>query len=243
MPEAAEMGSTTWSTACWRTRNSPPGRKPGVCNYGRAGLEEIANKVDVNGPQVQALIRTLLDHPVAVTSTLAGYESFVRNWPPMPFLVRQRASMLAEAWSGLETRAGLAARAEKSLWTAAFTREMAFARAFAAAGGVLMAGCDPTGYRAVLPGFGDQRNIELLVEAGFTPLEAIRIATLNGAVYLGQDKEIGPIATGKQAELVVVKGDPAKDITAVEPVELVKKGVGYDPGKLIESTRGMAGAR
>ena len=121
---------------------------------------------------------------------------------------------------------------------------MAFERAFAAAGGLLMAGYDPTGNGAVLPGFGDQRNIELLVEAGFTPLEAIRIATLNGAVYLGPDKEIGSIATGKQADLVVVRGDPAKEITTVEDVELViKKGVGYDPGKLIESTRGLAGAR
>ena len=96
----------------------------------------------------------------------------------------------------------------------------------------------------VLAGFGDQREIELLVEAGFSSVEAIQIATLNGARYLGRDKQIGTIAPGKQADLVVVKGDPAKNISAVENVEYVfKHGTGYDPSKLIESTRGMVGIR
>lgn len=53
--------------------------------------------------------------------------------------------------------------------------EMAFERAFVQAGGTLLAGCDPTGNGAVLAGYGDQREVELLVEAGFTPLEALRI--------------------------------------------------------------------
>lgn len=107
-----------------------------------------------------------------------------------------------------------------------------------------LAACDPTGYGAVLPGFGDQRNLELLVEAGFTPEEAIQIYTQNGAKYLGRQDRIGTVAIGKQADLVVVTGDPAKDISAVEHVDFVfKNGVGYDPGKLIESTGGMVGIR
>src|SRR6185312_6160882 len=68
----------------------------------------------------------------------------------------------------------------------------------------------------VLPGFGDQREIELLVDAGFPPVEAIKIATLNGAVYLGRDKQIGSVAAGKNADLVVVKGDPSKQISDIE---------------------------
>ena len=84
----------------------------------------------------------------------------------------------------------------------------------------------------MLPGFGDQREIELLVEAGFSPVEAIKIATLNGAVYLGRDKQIGSIAAGKNADLVVIKGDPSKQISDVENVEIVfKDGVGYDSQK------------
>jgi cytosine/adenosine deaminase-related metal-dependent hydrolase len=85
---------------------------------------------------------------------------------------------------------------------------MDFEIAFVKAGGLLLAGPDPTGNGGVLPGFGDQREIELLVEAGFTPVEAIHIATENGALYLGQQDRIGTLAPGKQADLVLIKGDP-----------------------------------
>jgi imidazolonepropionase-like amidohydrolase len=115
-------------------------------------------------------------------------------------------------------------------------------RAFVAAGGLLIAGPDPTGLGNVVPGFGDQREIELLVEAGFSPVEAIKIATLNGAVYLGREKEIGSLAAGKNADLVVIKGDPSKNISDVENIEIVfKDGVGYDSQKLLDSVRGRYG--
>jgi hypothetical protein len=76
---------------------------------------------------------------------------------------------------------------------------MAMELAFAKAGGTLVVGTDPTGYGGVVAGFSNQRAVELLVEAGFTPLEAIRIATLNGATYLGRQDRIGSVAVGKQA--------------------------------------------
>jgi imidazolonepropionase-like amidohydrolase len=120
----------------------------------------------------------------------------------------------------------------------------AFERDFVKQGGLLMAGCDPTGYGGVLPGFGDQRNLELLVEAGFTPEEAIHLATENGAQWLGEDSQLGTIAVGKAADLVVVDGNPAAHIADVEKVDTVyKDGVGYDPQKLIESVRGLVGLR
>jgi len=122
--------------------------------------------------------------------------------------------------------------------------EMQFEREFVAAGGLLMAGCDPTGYGGVVPGFGDQRNIELLVEAGFTPAEAIRIATLNAAKFLGKDATIGSIAPGKAADLVILGGNPAEKIESVEKVETVfKDGVGYNPTALIQSVTGLVGLR
>jgi imidazolonepropionase-like amidohydrolase len=93
-----------------------------------------------------------------------------------------------------------------------------------------------------LPGFGDQREIELLVEAGFTPVEAIRIATLNGAIYEGRQASIGSIEVGKNADLVVIKGDPSQHITDIENTEIVfKDGVGYDSAKLIRSVAGRYG--
>jgi enamidase len=119
---------------------------------------------------------------------------------------------------------------------------MAFERAFVNAGGLLIAGTDPTGGGGLVPGFSNQRALELLVEAGFTPLEAIRIGTLNGARYLGREALTGSLAVGKLADLVVLNGDPSADIAAVRTVEWVfRQGVGYDPKTLIESVRGKAG--
>jgi hypothetical protein len=131
-----------------------------------------------------------------------------------------------------------------SPWPAAFKKEMEFEHGFAQAGGLLLAGLDPTGMGGVIAGFGDQREVELLVEAGFTPVEAIHIATSNGAQYLGESDKIGTIAPGRQADLVVIKGDPAKNIEDIENVETVfKDGIGYDSAKLIESVRGVVGSR
>ena len=122
------------------------------------------------------------------------------------------------------------------------TGKTALERAFAKAGGRLIAGTDPTGGGGVVPGYSNQRQLELLVEAGFSPLEAIRIGTLNGAEYLGRDKSIGSIAVGKQADLIVVDGNPAQTIADVRRVETVfRQGVGYDPVKLVESVRGRVG--
>jgi hypothetical protein len=164
------------------------------------------------------------------------------NRPPMD---RENAALgalsLQASKEFLLKRAGIAEHGfpEKTL-----KLEMQFEREFVAAGGLLMAGCDPTGYGGVVPGFGDQRNIELLVEAGFTPVEAIRIATLNGAKFLGKDADIGSIARGKAADLVVLGGNPAEKIESVEKVETVfKDGVGYDPAALIQSVSGLVGLR
>ena len=124
-----------------------------------------------------------------------------------------------------------------------FQKEMEFERAFVKAGGTLLAGLDPTGIGGTIAGFGDQREVELLVEAGFTPLEAIKIATLNGAEFLGEGR-IGSLATGKQADIVIVKGDPSAKIEDIENVEVVfKDGVGWDSKKLIESVKGQVGIR
>jgi hypothetical protein len=205
----------------------------------------MANTLDVTSAPVMAMIHNLVAHHVAVTSTLAVFEMSMPNRPPMNFLMREKDSMMPQAWTSvMETRVLIAEHADKSVMPAAMKKEMQFEREFVAAGGLLMAGCDPTGYGATLPGFGDERNLELLVDAGFTPEQAIQIYTQNGAKYLGREDRIGTIAVGKQADLVVVTGDPAKDISAVEHVNYVfKKGVGYNPESLTDSARGMVGIR
>jgi imidazolonepropionase-like amidohydrolase len=107
---------------------------------------------------------------------------------------------------------------------------------------MLIAATDPTGSGGIIPGYANQRQVELLVEAGFTPLEAISISTLNGARYLGRADRVGTIAVGKQADLVVVKGNPAATITDIRNVETVfRRGFGFDPAKLIGSVAGQVG--
>jgi len=212
-------------------------KKPDVCPS--SGSSSWA-KQDVNGPQVQELIHDLVAHHVAVTSTLPVFEAGVPGRPKLQ--TRTLDAMSAEsAHSYLTARARVAL---DSPMTALMRKEMDFEVAFVKAGGLLLAGPDPTGNGGVLPGFGDQREIELLVEAGFTPVQAIQIATENGATYLGQQDRIGTLAPGKQADLVLIKGDPSKRIEEIENVETVfKAGIGYDSQKLIDSVRGQVGIR
>jgi hypothetical protein len=212
-------------------------KKPDMCP---AGGSSSWAKQDVNGTQVQEMIHNLVSHHVAVTSTLPVFEAGAPGRPKLQ--ARTLDAMPAEsAQSYLTARAGVAV---DSPVTALMRKEMDFEVAFVKAGGLLLAGPDPTGNGGVLPGFGDQREIELLVEAGFTPVEAIQIATENGALYLGQQDRIGTLALGKQADLVLIKGDPSKKIDDIENVETVfKAGIGYDSKKLIDSVRGQVGIR
>src|SRR3984885_13972943 len=215
-----------------------PDKKSDVCPPSGGAMAWIP--LDVNGPQVQGLIQNLVSHHVAVTSTLPVFECGV---PGRPKLQRRTLdAMSAEsAQSYLTARAGVTL---DSPMTSLMRKEMDFEVAFVKAGGLLLGGPDPTGNGGVLPGFGDQREIELLVEAGLTPLQAIQTLTSNGAMYLGRQDQIGTLAAGKQADLVLIKGDPSKTIEDVENVETVfKAGVGYDSKKLIESVRGQVGIR
>jgi hypothetical protein len=212
-------------------------KKPDICPQG--GSKSWVN-LDINGSQVQGLIQDLVSHHVAVTSTLPVFEAFLPGRPKLDSRVLDAMSP-ASASSYLIARARIAIDAPIA---ALYKKELQFEYAFAKAGGLLLGGPDPTGNGGVLPGFGDQKEIELLVEAGFTPLEAIRAGTLNGATFLGQQDHIGSIAPGKQADLVLIKGDPSKKIEDIENVETVfKDGVGYDSKKLIESVRGQVGIR
>lgn len=243
--EAADMGIDNLEHGIAVDTEFYPGKKPGVCPGQSVAETEMADKVVMNSPPVLAMIHDLVQRHVAITSTLAIFESFAPNRPPMEIQAREQSSMSPEAWAGvLAARSQIAEHAAKSTWPAMLKKEMQFEREFVSAGGLLIAGCDPTGYGAVLPGFGDQRNVELLVESGLSPVHAIRIATLNGAIYLGRDRKIGSIAAGKQADIVVLKADPSQNIRNIESVEMVfKHGVGYDSQALIDSVRGMVGIR
>jgi imidazolonepropionase-like amidohydrolase len=217
-------------------------KKPGVCPN-PAAADKALLTLEVSSGPIHEMIRDLVAHHVAITSTLPVFETLVANRAPLDSRVLDAMQPEARI-SYLRTRALISDGAAKSDWPALFKKELEFEREFVKQGGMLLAGLDPTGYGGVIAGFGDQREVELLVEAGLTPLEAIHIATANGAEFLGEGDKIGTLAAGKQADLVVIDGDPSGDIKDIEKVETVfKDGVSYDAAKLIESVRGTVGLR
>ena len=201
-------------------------------------------RVETGDADMRRTIDTLVRNRVAVTSTLAVFESYAMDALDVdrrvPIVLSAQLHDLFEQSQERRKDRKLAAQ---SWWAALLKKEMTFERAFVAAGGRLLAGADPTGWGAILAGYGDQRGLELLVSAGFSPEQAISIATSNGAAFL-KAPTIGRIAEGLTADLVVLRGDPSKDITAVRDVELVfKDGVAYDPEQLVASVAGTLGAR
>jgi imidazolonepropionase-like amidohydrolase len=213
-----------------------PGKQPDVCPPQAATRVEMAT-LDIASAPVRDMIADLVQHHVAITSTLAVFEAFDGGRPPLEQRFLDALNPDA-ALSYLSARG----RSRPGSFTAPLKKELEFEYAFVKAGGLLMSGADPTGNGGALAGFADQRNIELLVEGGFTPVEAIRVATWNAAQFLGEQDRIGSIAAAKQADLMVIDGDPAARIGDIEKVKLVfKDGIGYDPAKLLESVRGAVG--
>jgi imidazolonepropionase-like amidohydrolase len=235
--EAADLGIDNLEHGFVAATDFVADKQPDVCPGQGRGQQAVA-ALDENSPAFKALVQKLVERRVTLTSTLTVFETFTPG-RPLPPGIDVLAPQLKEQFEKTHART---AQNAQSNYARLFPKAMALERAFARAGGRLIAGTDPTGGGGVIPGYANQRQLELLVEAGFSPLEAIRIGTLNGAEYLGRDKTVGSIAVGKQADLMVVNGNPAQTIADVRQVEIVfRQGVGYDPIKLIESVRGRVG--
>src|SRR3954470_21691844 len=235
--EAADLGIDNLEHGFFAATDFVADKQPDVCPGQARGQQTMAS-LDENGEPFKALVKKLVDRKVALTSTLTVFETFTPGRPVPPGL-DVLVTPLKESFQRAYDRAS---QNTQSVYASLFPKGMRLERAFVNAGGTLVAGTDPTGSGGVVPGYADQRQIELLVEAGFTPLEAISIGTLHGAKYLGRDARIGSIAVGKQADIVVIDGDPSTRIGDIRKVETVfKKGVGFDPEKLIASVKGSVG--
>jgi enamidase len=234
--EAAALGIDNLEHGFLAATDFVADKQPDVCPGQGQGQQTIAS-LDPAGAPFQALVKTLVDRRVALTSTLTVFETFTPK-RPMPPGLDVLLPALREQFQQTFERVS----ARESIYSTLLPKAMALEKAFADAGGLLVAGTDPTGSGGVVPGFSNQRQIELLVEAGFSPVEAIRVATLNGARYLGRDARIGSIEVGKQADLVLVSGDPSTAIGDVRRVVTVfREGVGYDPVRLVQSVTGRVG--
>ncbi len=239
--EAAALGIDDLEHGFFVNTELDPGKKPDVCT--ESDGDDTLASMEPDGPAAKSLIADLVSHHVAVTSTLPVFEQQVAGHAPLwPRAMAVLAPEAREAYLYLRNLASNAPPEQRARRASTFQHGLALEHAFVAAGGLLIAGPDPTGNGGVIPGFGDLREVELLVEAGFRPEQAVRIATLNGAIYLGLQSRIGSIEPGKDADLVVVKGDPSRAINDIENVELVfKDGIGYDPAALLQSVRGRYG--
>ena len=234
--EAADLGIDNLEHGFLAATDFVKEKQPDVCPGQGRGQESIA-ALDENGEPFKALVKKLVDRRVALTSTLTVFETLTpgRPLPPgLDMLLPQLKKQFEDNYARTS--------AKPSNYVKLFPKAMALERAFVRAGGVLIAGTDPTGGGGVIPGYANQRQVELLVEAGFSPVEAIAIATRNGAAYLGRDARVGTIAFAKQADLVVVNGDPSRNIADIRNVETVfKHGLGFDPIKLRDSVKERVG--
>ena len=234
--EAADLGIDNIEHGFVLATDFNSEKKPDICLATTEQSRAAFLALTPESPAVRELFQILIQHHVAITSTLPVMEAYSSDRPTLQDRVFNVMSPQAQA--------GYLSQRLLQPVTRSLRKEMELEREFVKAGGTLLAGPDPTGIGGVVAGFGDQREVELLVEAGFTPLEAIHIATENGARFLEEENRIGTLAPGKQADLVVVRGDPSSRISDIEDVEIVfEDGVGYDPAKLLESVRGLVGLR
>jgi imidazolonepropionase-like amidohydrolase len=237
--EAAQMGIDNIEHGLLMDSDFYPDKRPDLCPNQYEVFDQL-DRMDDSDAAIRGAITDLVRHGVAVTSTLAIIETFTsREFAFDPRTLDVLVPGLQDVYR--QSRAHWIDRNNRGtqMWTAMLRKEMAFERAFAAAGGRLMAGADPTGWGGIVAGFADERELELLVEAGFTAEQAIKVASANGAAFLFESNDIGTIAPGKRADLVVVRGNPSVHIGDVRNVERVfKDGVGYDPGALIAGAAG-----
>ncbi|MBI4502406.1 MAG: amidohydrolase family protein [Gemmatimonadetes bacterium] len=236
--EAIEVGIDNLEHSWGPATDFDPNKKPDQCPPG-AGRDK--STLEVGSEPVQALIRNLVMHNVAITTTPAVSECAIPGRPPLRKEFTESLSPVTlEARMQNRRRPYTVADSLRVERNEANARR--FEKAFIKAGGHLQAGLDPTGSGCSLFGLGDQRNFELLVEGGFTPVETVKIMSYNGAKFLGQADSLGSIGVGKVADLVVLDGNLVQDPTAIERTTIVfKNGVGYDPAKLFSAVKGQVG--
>ncbi|MEX0891592.1 MAG: amidohydrolase family protein [Gemmatimonadota bacterium] len=238
--EAVAMGIDNLEHGLFANSEYYPGKEPDDCP---GGFRSHFPDLDVNGPEVQATFRDMIANDVAMTSTLVVYEISVPGRPP----IDERVFEMLAPEIAAEVRAISVQRRDPNsrggIDPAVYAKALEYEKAFVDAGGLLTAGVDPTGYGAAPPGLGDQRNYELLLEAGFTHPQVVQIMSANGAKALGIDDRTGTVETGKLAELVVIQGD-VEALGHIRNTRIVfRDGVGWDAPALMESVRGIVGIR
>ena len=200
--EAVDLGIDNLEHGLFTNTDFDPQKKPDVCPPNSMVRVSVAS---MTSDTAKSVIQKMIAKGVGMTSTLAVYETFFQNRPVKDERTLEAMSPEVRA-AYLNFRGTLDTASAPPLTAAMLKNAMVFDKAFVAAGGRLAAGVDPTGFGGALAGFGDQRNYELLVEAGFTPTQTIQIMSANGAKILGVYDKLGSIERGKLADACL--GDP-----------------------------------
>lgn len=232
--EAADLGIDNLEHGFFAATDWVTEKRPDECPQGDPRYLEI----DLEGPEFTELVEHLVDRGVAITSTLTVVERRAPNRPPPP------EGALDAMLPQLRERVLVALERVSDRGAALLTRYMAMEKAFYDAGGLLVVGTDPTGAGDVVPGYANQRALQLLAEMGLTVEQAVEVATRNGALYLERADDVGTVEAGKRADLVLMSGDPTADVEAFRRMTLVfKDGVAYDSERLFASVSGWVGVR
>jgi len=236
--EAVDLGIDNLAHGMLTDTDFDPQKKPDVCPSNSLMRVAVAS---LTSDTAKSVIQKMVAKGVGMTSTLAVFEPFFANRPTKD--ERTLEAMSPEVRTAYLNVRNNIDTASSPMFTAPMLKNaMAFEKAFVDAGGRLAAGVDPTGFGGALAGFGDQRNYELLIEAGFTPAQTIQIMSANGAKILGVYDKLGSIERGKLADLVVLDGNLVSDPSVIRKVTTVfKDGVGYDSAKLIAAVKGRVG--
>ncbi len=238
--EAVDLGIDNLEHGFFTATDFDPTKQPDVCPEGSFTRVAATNP---GGDIGHSVIQTMVSHKVPMTLTLAVLEPFFPNRPVSDQrTLDAMAPEVRQAYLRMRAHIDSGVAVKWPFTPDMLKNAMAFEKAFVDGGGLLAVGVDPTGIGGALPGFGDQRNYELLIEAGFTPPQVIEFMSANGAKVLGQYDEFGSIESGKRADLVVLNGNlPANPATIRKVTTVFKDGVGYDSPKLIASVAGHVG--
>ncbi len=234
--EAAEIGIDNIEHGFFQSSDFVGDKVENFCPAFKRG--RALAELPVDSPEMEDLMKFLIEKDVAVTSTLPVFEPYTGR---EVVLGGGLDAMSPEIKADLKQRhTRMQGRDSSSM--VSFKKQMAWEKKFFDMGGKLLAGTDPTGAGRTIAGYGNIRQVELLVEAGFTVSEAIQVSSLYGAEYLERADKVGSIEVGKQADLILINGNLSQDITMMRKIETVfKDGIGFDSPKIFESMKGKVG--
>ena len=195
-------------------------------------MTDHAHELELDSARVQEFLQLLKERGTVIDTTLATFEAmFIQRQGQMsPTFAAIAAHVPVGQQREWRTNSMNVTDQNAATYRASWERVLEFVGRMHRAGIPFVAGTDE------IAGFTLHRELELFVQAGLTPAEALGIATWNGALYCGLSSELGSIERGKKADLILIDGDPTRNISDIRRISLVmKEGVVFHPAEVYEA--------